>query len=77
MKGALLAISEGRAGFAAAGPDGTAGPDPALTITRGRELAAKVSELASALEVSDLLDALCLLTAQTEHSAHPKMANCP
>lgn len=56
LKGALLAVSEGRAGFAAAGPDGAAGPDPALTITRGRELAAKVSELASALEVCGVLN---------------------
>lgn len=51
LKGALLALSEGRAGPAAAGPDGAAGPDQGLTITRGRELSARVSELVAALEV--------------------------
>lgn len=50
LQGALIALSEGRTG-SAAGPDGAAGPDHGLTITRGRELAATVSELSAALEV--------------------------
>lgn len=52
LKSALIDLSEGRSKSAlATGPDGAAGPDRGLTITRGRELAARVSELSDALEV--------------------------
>ena len=61
MEGALIDLSEGRyattaaAAAAPTGPDGAAGPDRPLTITRGREIAARVSELSAALEVGVLL----------------------
>lgn len=55
LKGALIALSEGRSGSAPVGADGAAGPDHGLTITRGRELAARVSELSTALEVGMLV----------------------
>lgn len=51
LKGALISLSEGRSGSAPVGADGAAGPDHGLAITRGRELAARVSELSAALEV--------------------------
>lgn len=55
LKDALVALYEGRSSDATAGADGAAGPERGLTITRGRELAAKVDQLASALEVTSKL----------------------
>lgn len=53
LKGALVDFAEGRSGTdrGITGPDGAAGPERGLTITRAREIAAKVSELTAALEV--------------------------
>ena len=65
LKGALIALSEGRCGAAPeTGPDASAGPDHHLTITRGRELAARVAELSSALEVlsTTIVDAFAFLS---------------
>eukprot|EP00904_Undaria_pinnatifida_P003934 jgi/Undpi1/13541/HiC_scaffold_8.g03200.m1 len=59
LEGALIDLSEGRyattaaAAAAPTGPDGAAGPDRPLTITRGREIATRVSELSAALEASE------------------------
>ena len=61
MEGALIDLSEGRypttaaAAAAPTGPDGAAGPDRPLTITRGREIAARLSELSVAFEVGVFL----------------------
>ena len=55
MKGALVDFAEGRSGsdvaYDVTGPDGAAGPERGLTITRAREIAARLSELTAALEV--------------------------
>ncbi|CAM9748610.1 unnamed protein product, partial [Scytosiphon promiscuus] len=55
LKGALVDFAEGRAGTdrGVTGPDGAAGPERGLTITRAREIAARLSELTTALEASE------------------------
>eukprot|EP00903_Cladosiphon_okamuranus_P020140 g18493.t1 len=57
LKGALVDVAEGRSGsdvtYDVTGPDGAAGPTRGLTITRAREIAARLSELTAALEASE------------------------
>lgn len=50
----MIDFVEGRYGSdagAVTGPDGAAGPERGLTITRAREIAVRLSELTAALEV--------------------------
>ncbi|CAN0076060.1 unnamed protein product, partial [Ectocarpus fasciculatus] len=55
LKGALIDFADGKSGSDAGitGPDGAAGPERGLTITRAREIAARVSEMTAALETSE------------------------